>query len=57
MNCRDKNLWFGTDKDMVWRWDGKILHAGQATFTNFTKKDGRSGNLVFCIVVKNNESL
>ena len=36
-------LWFATEKNGVWRYDGK-------TFTNLTTKDGLGNNSVFCIV-------
>jgi ligand-binding sensor domain-containing protein len=36
-------LWFATEKNGVWRYDGK-------SFTNLTTKDGLGHNSVFCIV-------
>ncbi len=39
---RKGNLWFGTSKEGVYRYDGK-------EFTQFTKKDGLCDNLIFLI--------
>ncbi|HAK76218.1 MAG TPA: hypothetical protein DCM71_04750 [Runella sp.] len=43
-SLRDKegNLWFGTSKEGVYKYDGK-------EFTQFTKKDGLCDNLIFLI--------
>lgn len=43
---RKGNLWFGTSKEGVYRYDGK-------EFTQFTKKDGLCDNLIFLIFEDN----
>lgn len=43
---KDGNLWFGTNGEGVYRYDGKL-------FTQFTTKDGLSHNYVWCIIQDN----
>jgi ligand-binding sensor domain-containing protein len=47
---RKGNLWFTTEKDGVWRYDGK-------SFKNFTEKDGLVNNAVLSILEDNDGNI
>ncbi len=46
MEDSEGNLWFGTDKSGIYKYDG-------VTFTNFTKKDGLNDNEVLTLFLDN----